>query len=310
MTKIKSILVAYDFSEYSKQAILQAFEMSKKFDAKISVIHVLNSEVADDYVIPLTQDYKEQLKKNLEKDMGVYGGTHEISVADQDVFVERGKPHLAIIECALKCHADLIIIGSHGRSALSMILLGSVAGKVLRYSPIPVLVTRGTNAHTFKKVIVPLDDSGAAGEIIDSVKAFADIFNWEIQLFHAVDLTDFTLHMGYQDMLAQAIEKATIRLGDLKKKHGILLEPIVVVGNPAHAIMDAVKNDTTIGLIAMSTHGRSGLDRFVMGSTAESVTHHLPCSLLVIHAKAHRERVHMAVKKEIEAHKKTQKSPS
>lgn len=282
MTKIKSILVAYDFSDYSKQAMLQAFELSEKFAAKVSVVHVLNSEVADDYVIPLTQDYKEQLKKSLQKDIATHSRNFEVSVADQDIFVERGKPHLSIIECALKCHADLIVMASHGRSAVSMVFLGSVAGKVMRHSPVPVLITQGVNARMFKKVLVPLDNSEVSEKIIDQVKILASVFDWELQLFHAVDLSDFTFHIGYQEMLAQALERAANRLGDLKKKHGIALEPLVVVGNPAHAIIDAVKNDKNIGLIAMTTHGRSGLDRFVMGSTAEAVSHHHPCSLLTM----------------------------
>lgn len=284
MTKIKSILVAYDFSDYSKQAMLQAFELSEKFKAKITVVHVLNNEVADDYVIPLTQDYKDQIKTSLEKDVATYSQNLGVAVADQDIYVERGQPHVSIVECARKCHADLIVMASHSRSAVSMVILGSVVGKVMRHAPVPVLITHG-NAHKFKKVLVPLDNSKVSEKIIDYVKILAGVFGWELQLFHAVDLSDFTFHMGYQEMLAAALEKAKNRLETLKKKHDIALKPIVVVGNPAHVIIEAVKNDKSIGLIAMTTHGRSGLDRFVMGSTAEAVSHHLPCSLLTLRAE-------------------------
>jgi nucleotide-binding universal stress UspA family protein len=300
MSEIKSILVAYDFSDHAKRAMNDAFDLADKFGAKVSVVHVLNSDVADAYVIPLSQEYKEKLSQNLKEDVKAHYGERKISVADEDIFVEKGNPHIVIIEKAVQVSADLVIMGSHGRSAVSLVLLGSVANKVIRYAPMPVLVSRLDREKTFQKILIPIDDSDESEQAIDYVKKFVAAFNSQIQLLHVVDVSDFAHYAEYKIMVKKALDNARGRLEKLNAKHGITMEPLVIDGKGAHTIVDATKQNEDIGLVVMTTHGRSGLSRWFMGSTSEAVARHLPCSVLTMHLQEH----HGKVKEHFESYKK------
>jgi nucleotide-binding universal stress UspA family protein len=154
MEEIKNVLFPTDCSERSKNVLHYAIEVAHKFNAKITLLHVIGDITlyggSTDYLSPMNyehmiDDYETYSKKHLEEFWE--------SAKDPGVEVELvqvvGDPFKEIIQFAKDKKMDLIVISTHGRTGLQHIMLGSVAEKVVRYSPIPVMTVRD-KAHTYK----------------------------------------------------------------------------------------------------------------------------------------------------------------
>ena len=144
--QIKTILVPSDFSDYAEYAFTWALEMAEKWGAKVVVMNAapLFSHLAypeSVYMVDLAKMEAEIIadaEKKLQE-LVAKKGKSTVAVATQAVL---GDPFWEICTAAEQNHADLIVMGSHGRTGLAHILLGSVAERVVRHTPCPVLVAR------------------------------------------------------------------------------------------------------------------------------------------------------------------------
>ncbi|HUI40071.1 MAG TPA: universal stress protein [Methanothrix sp.] len=141
----KRILIATDGSDKSKKAAEEGIELAKALGAQVIALNVVNEVVIASAVRQLGSDRKEveaKLKAAGGKavdDIKAMGGKAGIGV---DTIVRIGAPANAVIDVAESEKADLIIMGSHGESGVSKLLIGSVVQKVLYWATIPVLVVR------------------------------------------------------------------------------------------------------------------------------------------------------------------------
>ena len=141
----KTILFATDFSEGSDFAFKAALSMAGKYDSKLIVIHVINEPVdlRSFYVPHISFDkLEEEIEQGAEKLMEKFCRTHMQDFNNFETYVLPGIPYDEIIKKAESHNADLIIMGTHGRTGLDHVLFGSTAEKVVRKSPIPVMTIR------------------------------------------------------------------------------------------------------------------------------------------------------------------------
>ncbi len=144
MPEIRTILSPLDFSETSDHALDYAIELAQKLGAQVHIIHVwqpLTYAVADGVYIPTSEHLSNHvfdLQGKLDKQLARYA---DRGVVLQGSLVE-GVPYTTIVQTAEEMKADLIVMGTHGRTGLMHLLLGSVAERVVRLSPIPVLTVR------------------------------------------------------------------------------------------------------------------------------------------------------------------------
>jgi nucleotide-binding universal stress UspA family protein len=143
--EIKSILFPTDFSEGSAQALQYAVDMSKRYGAKLYVIHVIyDIAKATGWYVPhvsmdeMYKDIQEGAKKELER----FGVEELAGVKNVERRVMTGVPHEEIINFVSANKIDLIIMGTHGRKGIDKILFGSTAAQVVRHAPCPVLTVR------------------------------------------------------------------------------------------------------------------------------------------------------------------------
>ncbi len=150
MAAIKKILHPTDFSERSLAALPLAIDLAQRYEAELHCLHVVEmpSEfiLEDSYMLPLVTEYQPdygKLKEAAESHLEQFVAEH---VPDLQGSVKRavvtGKPFAEIIRYAREQNIDLIVLGTHGRSALGSVLLGSVAEKVVRKAPCAVLTVR------------------------------------------------------------------------------------------------------------------------------------------------------------------------
>jgi nucleotide-binding universal stress UspA family protein len=145
MMDIKSILFPTDFSEGSAQALQYAVDMSKRYGAKLYVVHVIyDIAKATGWYVPhvsmdeMYKDIQEGAKKELER----FGVGELAGVKNVERRVITGVPHEEIINFVSANKIDLVIMGTHGRKGIDKILFGSTAAQVVRHAPCPVLTVR------------------------------------------------------------------------------------------------------------------------------------------------------------------------
>jgi nucleotide-binding universal stress UspA family protein len=146
MIDLRRILVPTDFSKHSHNALQYAVAFAEKFGAELHLLHVVQdlalflpdtvavSPVAAPPVDQLTAAVREALLRVIRDN-----GLERLTVCPE---VREGTPFYEIIRCAREKDVDLIVMGTHGRSGLAHVLLGSVSEKVVRKAPCPVLTVR------------------------------------------------------------------------------------------------------------------------------------------------------------------------
>lgn len=143
MTDYKHILVAVDFSEYSEVIAGNAYDISQKYQSKLSILHVVdNMPIADSVygpVIPYDFDLEERLLETGRKHLTELA--NKFSVPKENQWLEIGSPKHEIIRIAKEYDVDLIVVGSHGRHGIAL-LLGSTANGVLHHATCDVLAVR------------------------------------------------------------------------------------------------------------------------------------------------------------------------
>jgi nucleotide-binding universal stress UspA family protein len=143
--EIKSILFPTDFSEGSSQALQYAVDFTKKYGAKLYVVHVIyDIAKATGWYVPhvsMDQMYKD-IQEGAKKELDKFGVEELGGIKSVERTVLTGVPHEEVMNFAKKNKVDLIIMGTHGRKGIDRILFGSTAAQVVRFAPCPVLTVR------------------------------------------------------------------------------------------------------------------------------------------------------------------------
>lgn len=144
MPEYRLILCPVDFSEASKQSFQTAVDLATRLNAEIRVIHVyqLPASALPDGVLETPTDLEAVLEERIQKRLDAFVAENVTEGANVTTGLCEGVPYVEITEAAEEIDADMIVIGTHGRTGLAHLLLGSVAERVLRTSDIPVLTVR------------------------------------------------------------------------------------------------------------------------------------------------------------------------
>jgi len=147
MAAIRRILFATDFSDNSKYALTFALSFAQKYDAMLYILHVIQqpsyplgmyAEISFDAMDKFSQSISDAVEKEMQilkdKDLKGYG--------KYECMIVHGTPFLEILRMAKEKNAELIVVGTHGRTGLDHVLFGSTAEKVVRRAPCPVLSVR------------------------------------------------------------------------------------------------------------------------------------------------------------------------
>lgn len=144
MINIKNILCPVDYSVYSEKALNYAIELAERYGAKLYLIHVLDIRVYDmnDPELYSTAMIDEETMEKMKERLSKCVREDAKSKIPVEALIIQGVPFVEIIKAAKEYKVDLIVIGTHGRTGISHAIMGSVAEKVVRKSPCPVLTVR------------------------------------------------------------------------------------------------------------------------------------------------------------------------
>jgi nucleotide-binding universal stress UspA family protein len=143
--EIKTILYAIDFSEGARAAMDHAIMFARDYRAKLILLHILQDISIADWYVPSSLsmgELMEDMEKNAWEEMRTWEAEIASKVNNVEVIVIRGVPFVEIIRTARSKNADMVVIGTHGRTGIDHMLFGSTAEKVVRKAPCPVLTVR------------------------------------------------------------------------------------------------------------------------------------------------------------------------
>jgi nucleotide-binding universal stress UspA family protein len=285
---LNTILVPLDGSQLAEQALDYAERLAQATSARLVLTRVLPVYIiqppeddlasADD-----ARDYLERVATRLM--------AHGRDVKTSTVW---GEPVDMILERARATHADLVVMATHGRSGPGRWLYGSVADQVLRRAPVPVLLVPPQSgsvwpADSAPTIILPLDGSKLAEAALQPVAELAARLGSELVLVQVIPFPPYSLYADDGAYLAAFDCDAAIA-GAHEYLAGVAarLKPAVSqvrgraeLGQPAEAIAEVARQEGA-ALIAMATHGRSGLARLVLGSVATATLRRTAVPLILI----------------------------
>jgi nucleotide-binding universal stress UspA family protein len=267
---VERLLVSLDGSVLAETVMPVVEALAREHEAELILLRVIDPQVSpafrDDEVEAET--YLGRLRRRLEED----GLRHVRSV------VATGAPDATIAETAEYHRADLIAMATHGRSGLGRVLIGSVAQSVVRRASAPVLLVHGRltwQPGRAREVLVPLDGSPTSEAIVGPVERLAGPLDFTIHLLHVVETPPGRAEAAAAAGMIRVYGEQEARryldgLTERLQGKGLRVRSSVRVGRAIEAIPASIAEDG-IGLVAMSTHGRTGLGRLLVGSVAEHV---------------------------------------
>jgi nucleotide-binding universal stress UspA family protein len=284
------ILVPLDGSRFSEQILPYARCFADAYGSPVELLRITDPDIRPPFWPPESSDA--YLKKIVDK---YFADAAPASIAE-DV----GAPAAVIVDRAKLDPSCLIAMATHGMSGARRWLLGSVTSKVVQTAANPLLLIRPSDGAELStpirpsRIFVPLDGSGLAEKTLPHAVALAKRLNLEIHLMRVYSLpadayvvADGVIAQGpepYREELEKEAE--TYLAGKVAEIRAAGVERVVAIvaqGNAADEISDLARK-TPNSLIAMSTHGRSGIGRWMLGSVAEKVIQIAPVPVLLVRA--------------------------
>lgn len=294
MNKIKHILVALDFSEYTPIAILRAIHIAKLNNAKITLLHIAKESfigktltntipmmgkvliTPEEHATSLLEKItKKYLKEKITMEYAILSGEH---------------PAHKILQYAKKSQSDLIIVGAHSQYSFHDWFVGTTAEYIARKTPIPVLIIKRKTKNPYKKILVPLDFSHASkNALLLACKLFPDSklkllhigdHEFEELLKNKIDISHTKVKTIQKSLLLLLSQKMKDFISKVNKKLSNISFDIKF-GYPGITILEEAKKSNQ-DLVIMGTEGHSERHYLFIGRTASRVLIDVDRDLLLV----------------------------
>jgi nucleotide-binding universal stress UspA family protein len=295
----KRILFATDFSDCAGRAQDYALFLAEVCGACLDILHVLEFQPGMDPDYPVNHLYLEHLQKETGAllDALVSHAAHRGLTAN--VHQVTGIPSQWITAMAKEKEVDLIVLGTHGRTGLEHILLGSTAERVVARAPCPVLTVRLERARlmpdeaqaaiaapAIRTILVPIDFSDCSLDALEYAAQVATQFSAAVTILHVLEPVSYSLDFSLtQAGKARAQrERLEARLAEMAAslhRAGLPAGHVLRGGVPADSLLDWSR-EQAYDLIVMGTHGRRGVSHLVSGSVAEAVLRQASSPVLTV----------------------------
>lgn len=292
MRDTKHILLPTDFSENSRTAFPAGVALARDRDATLHLLHVVSPLPWPAHRVLETENFPgvyAEIHRRCEKRLREVSS--ELGEVRTEVHVVEGKPAEEVRRFVEDRRIDLVALSTKGSSNLKRYMLGSVAEKIVRTVPCPVLVVRETprSWDRLSKIVVPTDFSELSDLAVDQAVELARKDGAQIVLTHVLEETDYPMgHVlkghGILDVREQTRTAAQSRLEELRaeKIAPPITASVVVREGVASATIADLAEEEGADLVVIATNSRRRFARFVLGSTAERVVRVAPCSVLVV----------------------------
>ena len=267
---MKKILVPCDFSDSAGQAFKFAVEVANQSNGEVVLLNVVELPVIHENIMMPTfsfeDTYLKELKEQADQDFAKMIDKWAKDGPIVSTFVEYGAPTPTISQFVKDKDIDLVIMGTKGASGLKEFFVGSNTEKIVRWSPVPVIsLKQSVKATSIKNIVFPSTLRKEEEELTMRVKSLQAFFKAKLSVIYVNTPANFRTDVVTRQMMKDYAKRFMLTdytlniYNDLNEESGV-----------AHFIKE-VKGD----MIAMSTHGRKGLNHLMSGSIAEDMVNHL-----------------------------------
>jgi nucleotide-binding universal stress UspA family protein len=299
MIRFTHVLCPIDHSESSLRALDYAVAIARRSNARLTVLHVVptfdpvtSRPAAIGAPVTLVQTPSREDVLDRIRTVAAEAGAAADEVA---AAAEAGDPVAVIVDQVLARHADLLVLGTHGRSGFDRMLLGSVTEKLLRKAPCPVLTVpphaskMAASAGGFLRVLCPMDFSPAAQQAFGFAAGLVRPGDGRMTLLHAIEwLSEHeprtTAHFNVEEYRGYLIQDAHERLRAFVAESGAASGQVIDVVSVGRAHPEIVRRSADHDLIVMGAQGRGGLGLSLFGSTTQQVVRGASCPVLTVRA--------------------------
>jgi nucleotide-binding universal stress UspA family protein len=294
------ILLPLDGSESSEIAVPYAEELARAFGSDLVLYHTHPEEHR--HQEHMHRVYLESLAASVQARVNLVGVT--TTASKMTVRVEVGEPAGSICNLVEKDAVDLVVMAAVSASGIEVgRMLGSVTDHVCRTVPVPVLLIRPQNVNRtggkerlISRLLIPVDGSDLSKlalpfgeELAGKLKAGVTLFQMARMIRVYDDGSGFNSYVNYTQFDEDEKARVSAEMSALEnawKRKGLQASSVVTSGLDAAVDIIEVGKKVSADLVVMSTHGRSGLTRWVLGNVAERILRHGETPLLLVHARA------------------------
>jgi nucleotide-binding universal stress UspA family protein len=301
--RFNHVLCATDFSEGSRRALDYAVVLARWYHARLSVVHVHQlstptyavSSVGPEGLQPivLTELERRSLLERLQAEVAEDRAAAHVAV---EIALDEGANVAeAIVSRARITSADVIVIGTHGRSGFERLMLGSVAEQVLRKAACPVLTVPAHSpdvvplvARSIRRILCPVDFSTSSRDALAYAASLAEETHARLTVLHVLelppDLSEFAGAMGllaYRDARFYEAKTQLLEVIASAVPATCMVNELVLVGKPSSEIL-RVAAEREVDLIAIGVCGRGPVDLMFFGSTTNHVVRGAHCPVLTL----------------------------
>jgi nucleotide-binding universal stress UspA family protein len=283
---MKNILVATDLSERSDRAIDRAVFLANRFDAELTILHVIDDE------LPTMAADRQQESANrlLMEYLSSLPSSKNHKIKPLTVF---GKDWTMILRQAEADKSDVVILGLHRQREIQDLFRGTTVERVVRHGDVPTLIVKNRATQDYRSILIGIDFSVYSRRAIEFALDFAP--DAKINLVHAYDIPFRTFLSGsgtpkemkkrHEGQFSELVlEQMSGFLSGLERNFsGKSISQVITHGDPHDVIREQV-GVLGIDLLVMGTHGRTGVAHAVLGSVAESFLTNPPCDVVAVKA--------------------------
>jgi nucleotide-binding universal stress UspA family protein len=303
MNAIRRILCPVDFSRFSRHALEQAVELARELGAGITALHVAGVAPVTDVVtigapIPLEPArLAAPQRAALTSELLEFACEVEAGGLIVRTLLNEGHPVAMILKAAQEWPADLIVMGTHGRSGFERLLLGSVTERVLRRAPCPVLtvpnrVFTAKRDLTFSRIICAVDLSPESLRALEAAVSLAARGGPGVEAVHVIELfaeggglrDELTLDTPSfrEELMRSARERLHAAIPETLRAQAPVVETVTM--GKAYKEILRIAADEAADLIVLGVRGRSATDLLLFGSTTQHVVRQAQCPVLTVRA--------------------------
>ena len=272
------ILVPTDFSPASDQALRQAAVLARAYDLPIHLVHVIAMHGGD----PV--EAERQLPDCVPEDL--------LAVVEERSIERALSPELGILHVCRD--DDLVVMGTHGHTGLKHVLLGSTAERMVQLARVPVVTVRpteqGGRVASPSKILCPVDFSSSSTEALDHAADLAKRLDAQLIVAHVVEPVLYPVAYGVpagspliniEEQAKKGAQEALAPMVAELAARGVEATSLVESGTASLRITSMVE-DHGVDLVVMATHGLTGFQHLLLGSTAERVVRRCPVPVLTV----------------------------
>lgn len=271
VTKLETILLATDQSEYSEGAIREAIKFASKCSSRIYACMTL--ETNPEYESIGSSVFEKEEEEASAYIKSIKARAEKEGVSCETILHESMDAAQAIVDEATEKKADMIVIGRRGRKGVAKALMGETAAKVITHAPCKVLVVPKVAQIQYKNILVATDGLTQAKAAVSEAIAIAKRTG-----SHLIALSA----MRDESERAMATKFAN-EAAEMAKKEGVSAEAVTPVGRSFNVILETA-GGRGVDLIVMGTYGKTGVKKLLMGSATEKVIGNAGCGVLVVKA--------------------------